>query len=397
MKKSHILICAPFVTLPDEPGDNRFIALAKRLSKNYSVTLVTSRFHHRTKRRRERISDFEWMHVEMLDEPGYQKNVGVGRFLSHWIFCRNLKRYLSKAPRFDLVYSAFPLVQTNLLLGAWCKELSLPLVIDVQDVWPEAIAGSIPALSGRLGMMLMYGLTVRSNRAFAMADALVAVSNTYLERANVKCLPENRKVVAYIGCKELWFRDEGPIPLRDIERPLKAVYLGSLSGSYDIETLVRAAALAPEIEIEIIGDGPHGNKLRSLNAKLGGRAQFIGMLPHQEAIARTVSADVALNAIKSSALQSVTNKLSDYFCAGLPILSCQMNDEVKHLLGEGGGVTYEAGNEAMLSKLLIQLANEPEALRQMSYCNRAIAHNLFMRSKSYEKIIDLIDRIISNN
>ena len=44
--KKHILIVAPYITFPNEPGANRFIAVAKKLSQKYSVTLVTSKFCH---------------------------------------------------------------------------------------------------------------------------------------------------------------------------------------------------------------------------------------------------------------------------------------------------------------------------------------------------------------
>lgn len=394
MKRPHILVCAPFVTLPGEPGANRFVALARRLAKDYDVTLVTSRFCHFKKCQRIKVPDLPSVSLVLLDEPGYRRNVGFGRLWSHRKFCRNLEKYLTTAPHFDLVYSAFPMVQTNLILGAKFGPSSVPLVIDVQDVWPEAIAGAIPALSGRFGRFLMSGLAARSDRAYAMADALVAVSHTYLRRADVSGLPEDRKVVAYIGSDRLWFDEEELLPIRDTVRPMKAVYLGSLGGSYDIETLVRAAALAPSVDVEIIGSGPFENKLKVLNSTLGGRAQFIDALPYNEAMVRISQADIALNAIKTSALQSVTNKLSDYFCAGLPILSSQTNDEVNELLDQGGGRPYKAGDAEGLARLMIELADSPETLRDMARCNRAIARNLFLRSKTYEVVVDLLEKLL---
>jgi glycosyltransferase involved in cell wall biosynthesis len=227
-----------------------------------------------------------------------------------------------------------------------------------------------------------------------MADALVAVSHTYLKRADVMGLPDDRKVVAYLGSDRLWFDDEELPPLRDTTRPMKAVYLGTLGGSYDIETLVRAAALVPSVEVEVIGYGPFEEKLKVLNSKLGGQVKFTGALPHDEAMARTVQADIALNAIRRSALQSVTNKLSDYFCAGLPILSSQINEEVNKLLSQGGGRTYNAGDVEGLARLMMELADRPETLRDMARSNRAIARKLFLRSETYEGVVDLLNKVL---
>jgi hypothetical protein len=51
--KKNILLVAPYVTFPNEPGDNRFISIAQLLSFEYNVTLVTSRFCHILKQQRK--------------------------------------------------------------------------------------------------------------------------------------------------------------------------------------------------------------------------------------------------------------------------------------------------------------------------------------------------------
>ena len=68
----NILIVAPFVTFPDEPGANRFVALAKMLSDKHQVTLVTSRFCHILKSQRNKINNLENINVVLLEEYGYQ-------------------------------------------------------------------------------------------------------------------------------------------------------------------------------------------------------------------------------------------------------------------------------------------------------------------------------------
>ena len=85
--KKHILIVAPYITFPNEPGANRFIAVAKKLSQKYSVTLVTSKFCHILKSIRAQNPNMQDFKVILIDEPGYQKNVSFKRLLSHHIFC----------------------------------------------------------------------------------------------------------------------------------------------------------------------------------------------------------------------------------------------------------------------------------------------------------------------
>ena len=64
--------------------------------------------------------------------------------------------YLKQKPICDLVYSAYPLIKSNLILGQWCKERKIPLVIDVQDIWPEAFASVIPCTKNRFNDLLYF-------------------------------------------------------------------------------------------------------------------------------------------------------------------------------------------------------------------------------------------------
>lgn len=388
----HVVIIAPFVTFPGEPGANRFIAIARRLAWSHQVTLITSRFCHFTKSMRSAVPHLEGVTVILLDEPGYKRNVGIGRVISHARFCRNLTRWLASNPDFDLAYSAFPLIKTNLILAEHLRLKPAPLILDVQDIWPEAISGPLSMLSGGIGRALLWPLRQRALSAFRAADAMVAVSQTYLDHADQGRLPQNRKAVAFIGADRLNF-DPDILP-KPAAAPLRAVYLGTFAGSYDLATLIRASTLTTNATIELIGSGPYEDKLRALAAQLEAPVIFRGSMPFDQAMQALSKADVALNAIRASALQSVTNKLSDYFCSGLPILSSQQQPEVAALLAQGGGMSYQAGDAAGLAAFLDRLAASPEELRKMSLMNRSLAREKFLRETSYTAIDDLVERLL---
>lgn len=234
-----ILIVAPYVTFPDEPGANRFIAIARILSKKYDVTLVTSRFCHILKSHRGERKNLDGINVVLLDEPGYKVNVSFGRLKSHYEFCKNLQRFmLANNCKYDLVYSAYPLIKTNYILGKLKEKLGFKLVMDIQDIWPESIFGPIPLLSNYFGKLILSPITRYANHTYAHADALVAVSETYMYRADVNNLDNQYKEVVYIGADNLHFNSE--INKSD-QKKMIATYIGTMAGSYDLETLVRAS------------------------------------------------------------------------------------------------------------------------------------------------------------
>lgn len=390
--KKHIVIVAPYVTFPHEMGMNRFIYLAKMLSTEFDVTLVTSRYCHFLKKHRENVPHLDNVNVVLLDEPGYAKNVSIRRLISHHAFCRHFETFLKNYERkIDVVYSAYPLIKTNYILGKYKQSKNFKLVIDVQDIWPEAIAGPIAFFSTPIGKMLMKPITRYADKTYGYADALVAVSETYLRRADVNHLPDTLKSAVYIGGDFLFAKSED----KKTTGKLVATYLGTMAGSYDLETVVRAAPLCSEkVNIQFIGTGPHEAALQALNRQLGGHVAFLGVHPYNEAMRMLADSDVALNAIKASSEGSITNKLSDYICCGLPILSCQKHPEVEKLLAQGGGIQYTAGNYRELAAELNKLAEDRTVLNNMSQVNLSLAKEKFLRERSYKEIEKLIKNII---
>lgn len=183
----NITIVAPYCSLPSEPYFNRFWYLAELLSQSHDVLLITSRFRHYDKsfRRHEDAAATSngRLRVKLLDELGYRKNVSLARVASHRVFVHNLARWLHspQAAEQDIVYSAYPLMATNLLLGRHKARLGYKLIIDVQDVWPESFSSVVPFLKKIPHRLLPFAR--RADRAYRCADALVAVSQTYLDRA----------------------------------------------------------------------------------------------------------------------------------------------------------------------------------------------------------------------
>ena len=391
--KKHILIVAPYITFPNEPGANRFIAVAKKLSQKYSVTLVTSKFCHILKSIRAQNPNMQDFKVILIDEPGYQKNVSFKRLLSHHIFCKKFEQFLASYNEpIDLVYSAYPLIKTNYILGKYKKKYGYKLVIDVQDIWPEAISGPIPLFSNTIAQKILSPITRYANTTYSLADGLVAVSKTYLKRSDVKNLDDNLKKVVYIGADSLHFEN---YEKEKKAQKIIATYIGTMAGSYDLETVVKAAALCHEfVQIQFIGTGPHEQNLKTLNTEHGNYIRFLGSLTYDNAMKILMSSDIAINPIKATSQATITNKLSDYFCCGLPIISCQESEEVKELLALGGGVQYCANNAADLAKQLIRLSQDRETLEKMSLVNQNIAKERFLRDISYNEISHLVDKLI---
>jgi len=383
MKK--ILIVAPYCSLPSEPYFNRFLYLAQCLSSTYDVTLITSDFRHFDKKHRDTPDrdDCPEFKICLIGEPGYKDNVSLQRVISHKVFVKNFKNWLKGSFDFDLVYSAYPLIETNIVLADLKKREEFKLVIDVQDIWPESITSAIPLLYYLPIKLLPF--TRKANKAYASADGLVSVSSTYMDRArlvNKSALSE----VVYIG-SDFSLIDSAPIKIKDNTK-FTLVYLGTLSYSYDVETIIKAVNKLVfdgfPIEFHIFGGGPFEEDLKKV---AGQGVIFHGFNDISIVFSFLKTSDVAVNCLSSTAKQSVTNKLSDFMSIGIPILNSQTNEEVLTLLEGEDHVNYRAGNvQSAIDKILFLYKRKGELKFKPDV--------RFNRELEYKKIIALVDSLV---
>ena len=341
LKLKKLLLLAPYCSLPEEKKFNRFLYLAGVLSLKYDVTLVTSNFRHYDKQHRNADLPEQKFKIVKINEPGYKNNVSLKRVYSHRVFLKNFIEWFSNNRHsFEIIYSAYPLISTNVFLAKNKKSLSYKLIIDIQDIWPEAIASAYPIFTSIPNFLLPF--TKQANYCYKNADGIVAVSQTYLERA-LKVSNSKFKKVLYIGSDIAQIESAEPAQLNS-ER-VKLIYIGSLGYSYDVKTVLRAVNNLSNngirIELHIVGGGSQEKELRALADK---NIIFHGFVDFKKMVKLVKACDLGVNSLIASAPQSITNKLSDYFSIGIPILNSQTNKELLNLLQHHDHINYLAGN-----------------------------------------------------
>ncbi|ASK26853.1 glycosyltransferase [Neisseria chenwenguii] len=385
-----ITIVAPYCSLPSEPHFNRFWHLAELLSQSHDVLLITSNFKHYDKSFR-RPEDAEAasqgrLKVMLLNESGYRKNVSLDRVKSHHVFVKEFGQWLERRQpgSQDVVFSAYPLIATNILLGKHKARLGYKLIIDVQDVWPESFSSVMPFLKKIPHNLLPFAS--RANQAYRYADGLVAVSQTYLDRAK-EANPNVPSEVVYIGAD---FPKLDAAPAKDFGNDkTRFFYLGTLSYSYDVETVckgVRQLLDAGEnVELHIMGGGPELEKLKQY---ANDAIKFYGYIPYSEMMSVAKGCDIAVNPIHSYAMQSITNKLSDYMALQKPILNSQVNDEVAEVLTLLPHADYTSGNVGSFLRAAKEILRRKDDPVQSEEIIRR-----FKRDVAYQKIVALIEKL----
>lgn len=400
-----IWVIAPFAGIAKAKYRNRFQYLAKILTdNNYEVKLFTSDFSHSEKNHIDE-NDFEdySFDIQLIHEPGYPNNVSVKRALSHINYSYNLKKFINKFENTpDIIYAAYPTMSAAFVAGKYAKKNNIPFVIDVQDTWPESISAAIDT-EKNLVKILMWPFTKFADNIYRRADLVIGVSETYAQRANLKNSNSKNFISVYIGA-ELNTFDKVDVNSFNIEKnndDIWITYIGTLSYSYDIETTIKAFAKLDNnsnLKLNILGTGPDEDKLIKLSKELkvyNKNVFFHGYLDYKKMVAYLKLSDLALNAIRGKAKQTITNKLGDYVSAGLPILnSCQEEEVLKLIENKDLGVNYKPGDPDSLINAINEIMKDKTKLINYGKNSRNFAEEYFDRKNSYQIIINKLEELL---
>lgn len=396
MRKRDILLIAHFCDYGHENSNNRFNYIAQLLYENgYGVELVTSSFSHRDKKQRKEQDRSEYK-TTLIYEPSYSKNISLKRFFySHYVMAQNLKKYLRNRKKPDLIYCAIPSLDVAYVAKQYAEKHGIPFVIDVQDLWPEAfqLVFNVPVLSA----VVFEPIKRKADAIYRAADEIVAVSQTYAERAmsnNQKC---GSASVVYLGT-DLQNFDNAVCDtfIEKSEDEVWLAYCGTLGHSYDLRRMFEAISLLEDackrkLKFIVMGDGPLCQEYESYVEKYRIPVVFTGRLKYGSMCGLLKKCDVCINPISIGAAQSIINKHADYAASGLPVISTQENEEYKRMVMRYG-MGYNCVNYSpkKLADLLHHVITNPKERIEMGRNARRCAEELFNRKHTYERVVQII-------
>lgn len=395
-----ILILSHFCGDFSSSDNDRFFYLASLLAaQGHDVELVTSSFYHTAKAQRGSLPNTGRVKVTSLYEPGYPKNVCLRRFSSHHAWGKNVEKYLRERKKPDVIYCAVPSLTGPLAAADYCRKNGVRFVIDIQDLWPEAfeMVVHLPVVSD-VGFAPFHAM---ANRIYAAADAVCAVSQTYVDRA----LRVNRKhaagVPVFLGTRLETF--DGYSAAHTVtNKPDGALWLGycgTLGTSYDLTCVFDAMALLREQgsthpTFIVMGDGPRKEEFEAYAQKLSLPVRFLGRLPYPEMCGVLSACDIVVNPIVGSSAASIINKHADYAACGRPVLNTQSSPEYRALVAEWNmGFNCASGDAADLADKLSCLINDPALRQTMGRNARRCAEERFDRAHSYQTLVEVITKI----
>lgn len=399
MKNKKIaIVSSQYFWLPEEAGPSRFYSIARTFKDNgYDVDVYTSSYEHHEKKQRDKSISTD-LNVIYIDCISYKKNIDPRREVSNIMFSAKVSKELEKRILdYEAVYCSIPPNNIGKTVGAICKKHNVPFIVDIEDLWPEAMS----TLFSKPFQILTKPYYFDAEKTYAYANGVVGTSEEYTSRAwknNVRSIP-NRTV--YVGTDINAFDEEVANNITKVIKPENefwVIYTGSIGHSYAIDNVVRAASQIKDnerIKFKILGDGPLRVECEELAKKLNcNNIEFLGYVTHPAMAAYLSKSDVTINSFAKGVAQSIVNKVGDYLAAGKPMINTLENKECCTLINDnvvGINVPAEIPNE--LANAINKMFSSEEM--RVSYGNNArlLAEMKFDRKTSYMEIIDLISSL----
>lgn len=400
------------VKLGDEArGYTRFRFIAELLAKEgFEVDLITSSFQHWDKAHRDtsRACYQELPYrVVFIDEPGYKRNLDLARIRSHAQAARNLREHFRKefsqdTRAYDLIYAEIPPNDVARACAEEAQARNIPFVADINDLWPEAMRMviDVPLLSD----VMFYPFKRDAKKVYSSMSAAVGTSDEYAEFPLRYRSEPFEHVTVYVG-NDLQAFDNGASAhaqeVRKQRNEFWVTYAGTLGASYDLDTLVRAAAvlkdeaelqgLKKDIRIKVLGDGPDRAKLEHLAAKLDAPVDFLGYTEYGLMAAYLCASDTVVNSLKRSAAQSIVTKIGDYLASSTPIINTGTSAEFQSLVNAHSvGMNVPPEDIRALSDAISTLAHDTKRRADMGRRARHLAEAQFDQRHAYLKIVELV-------
>ncbi|WP_040587953.1 glycosyltransferase [Allomesorhizobium alhagi] len=366
--------------IPTDPGSPRLLRagmLATTLaSLNHETTWFTSSFNHYSRQRRGTgaISPQENLTVEVLNAPGYSRNIGARRLIHNHCFARRFLEVARTSKRLpDVIVADLPTTDAAAAAVRFGLEAEIPTVVTIRDLWPDFFPDFVPRPLGTLARFALGPLNNQAKFACRHATSLVGISEGYLkwgqEKGNRKSVASDR--VSYLGYLRPPPNDRHEFieALRKLNVPLSGhvvSFVGSWGATYDLSLVLQAARLLrdrKDIIFAISGDPSTQPDLKRGFQELP-NVRMLGWIDKNQVAALLSRSVVGLLPYIANAPQGLPNKIFEYMAYGVFQIST-LSGEAKDLLEQTRtGLSIPSASSADFARAIEATVDDTNTLQE---------------------------------
>lgn len=326
----------------------------------------------------------------------------ISRFLEHISFGLTSGWAVMRLAAPDVVYgNTWPILATGILFTI-CKLRRIPLVISVQDVYPESLGAQQRIRDDGVvarWMRWLDGVIARG------AQAVLVISERF-----ARIYRDSRKVAAaHVHVVPNWIDEDSlvlhgqPEHLRDAEGiPRDAfvlAYGGNIGVAAGLETVIEAVLRLEDLDGTYLLVGGEGSRLAACQAlahSAAGRVIFHTPWPVEQTLQLLSAADLLVLPTRGTqSLASVPSKLLFYMLAARPVLVLALPDsDVADIVARAqcGWVVEPDDPERLAAKIKEVEALSSAELARRGQAGREFALRHLSRSANVPRVIDILEQ-----
>lgn len=344
---------------------------------------------------REKMGETEITRLAVF--PSHDKSA-LKRIVTYASFMIMSFLYLTfRARRSDLIYVYYPALTAGLAAVAAKIFCRTPVLLDVQDMWPDSLGSS-----GMMQNRFLLGIAnAACNLLYRHCDHILVLSPGFKTLLVERGVPADKITIVYN------WADEPPV-VKDLSLPegfdpgdgFRVLFAGNMGAAQQLDAVIDAAAHLqsehPDCVFYFMGDGIDKDRLAERVQALGlSNVRFLPRVPLPEVQRFLAAADALLVHLIDEPLYRITipSKTQAYLYAGRPILMGVAGDAADLVREADAGYLFAPGDSEALAEKVRRLLADGPGRRDEIGCN---AHRFYKemlrRSNGIDATVDLINR-----
>lgn len=371
--------------------------------RGHDVTWITSTFEHYEKRHRSdrRRTDViaPNYRIELLPGPGYPRNISLARVIHNRHFAAAFEAFADAAQtKPDVIVSDIPTTESAAAAVRVGNRLNVPTVLSIRDLWPDFFTNHLPALARPFAWPVLWPLRRQARFACRNADAIVGISQAYLDWGLQKA---GREAGPQDAVVPLGYAPHA-VPAQDTDRLLSDLgidrgrhivsFLGTWGATSDLVTVAQAADLLKgrdDIRFVVAGKAEAGHPaLPSLSALPN--VTLPGWLGPDHGATLLEHSIVGISPYRDDAPQGLPNKLFGYMAHGtfqVTTLGGEAADLLEH---NRLGINVAAADPGAMARAIVHAIDSGEAAAARPGIIAYFAEN-FSHDRVFGRLCELVE------
>lgn len=311
--------------------------------------------------------------------------------------------YGLRAKNIDCIYCAStPPIQG--MLGAFLRKCKhVPFVYNLQDIFPDSLAGTNLAKKG--GLLWKIGRVIE-DFTYRNADKIIVISEDFKRNIMAKGVPEEKIEVIYN-----WVDEEAVVDVPREKNKLfdkygldrskfYVTYNGNIGLTQNMDMLLEVAKALEaneEIQFVLVGNGAYLEQVKQIiRDRHVGNVTLLPFQPYEDISHVFSVGDVSLVISKPGVgANSVPSKTWSIMSASRPVLANFDENELKDIIEQNRcGIFTKAGDKVAFTDAILQLYQDRELCREYGRNGRRFVMENLTKQVGTQKYVDVLKKLM---